>query len=127
MFRVTCSSAARSRGAEGPQIDVRRGWLPGENLGAGTFPPMASTCLSFLIMIPLGLAHRSNNDITATLSNCAPTVPGRSWMLHPNPQEKVLANSTNLEADLVRILAPREPWEVTCLHWDSVFSSVKWV
>lgn len=66
-------STARHEGAEGPQIDVLRGWLPGENLGAGTFPPMASTCLSFLIMIPLELAHSSNNDITATLSNCAPT------------------------------------------------------
>lgn len=51
-----------------PQTDVLRGWLPAENLGAGPFPTRAPTCPSFLITVPLELAHHSNNNTTAALS-----------------------------------------------------------
>lgn len=51
-----------------PQTDVLRGWLPPENLGTGPFPTRAPTCSSFLLTVPLELAHHSNNNTTAALS-----------------------------------------------------------
>ena len=81
-----------------------RDWLPGEKLGVGIRPLMAPARPAFLIMIALGLAHHSKSDTTTTLAYCA---PGKSWVPHPNPRRRSgQTNGTNLDAELVRILAP---------------------
>lgn len=48
-------------------------------------------------------------------------------MLPSDQPEKVLVKCTDLSTNSVRILASSEPWKVICLHWNSVFSPVKWV